>query len=156
MHFTNIKFEKFTNRTSVYPPSVMVKDSTKRKDEERWIKNSEKVYSLSNPLLGEMRQSYKDLMVCSLFLDNIKDTYLAGMIGIFGAYLEFSFKYLKTEFNKDPDLKMYFNENYSEFEDIHKSSFDIMRNSTCASPECVDSYKIKFKETTDALKKRFK
>lgn len=156
MKFTDVAYSEFCQKTSVYPPSAMVTDSTKKKDEERWIRASEKMYSLSNPLFSELRQSHKDMMVCSLFMENIKYPYLAGMIGTFGAYMEHCFKYLKTECNKDPDLKKYFVDVYSEYEGMYKNVFHTMQESLGTDQDCIDAYQEKFKSTSKNLKERFK
>lgn len=156
MKFTDVAYSEFCKKTSVYPPSAMVTDSTTKKVEERWIRASEKMYSLSNPLLSELRQSHKDMMVCSLFMENIKYPYLAGMIGTFGAYMEHCFKYLKTECNKDPDLKKYFVDVYSEYEGMYKNAFNTMQESLGTDQDCIDAYQEKFKSTSKNLKERFK
>ncbi|QAY01175.1 hypothetical protein ASwh1_109 [Aeromonas phage Aswh_1] len=154
--FTDPVFENFCKTTSVYPPSVMVGPTTKQKEELRWISACETVYSFSNPLLSELRQSYKDMMVCSLFMKNIKYPYLAGVMGVFGAYLEFSFKYLKTQLSKDQDLKKYFSEAYSEIEEHHRSMFNVMQKSLGTEQNCIDSYKEKYDNTIRNLKQRYK
>lgn len=153
MNFPALKH--FCETTSIYPPSAIVYPGMKQKEELRLIQTCEPLYSLSNPMLSEMRQSYKDLEVAFMFIKNIKRPYLASMIGTFFAHFGFARRTMKEVYRKEPSLVAYMNNNFDS-DDAIEYDTEILMTFVLDDQENIDAYKSSMKSVSEMLKKRYK
>ena len=148
------EFESFCKTTAKYPVASMKFAS--EKEERRIAGVCESLYALSNTLLPDMRNAYREMRVDYMFDKNIIHEYLAGSIARFAAYFEFSVKTLSAMCNKEPLLKQYYKDNYGDgLLELSATIFDKMRTDTNGDQQCVEMYKSEFKKTMQNLKNRY-
>lgn len=153
------QFKSFCKQTALYPIVAMNKSQFKfasEKEEKRITLACEPLYALSNTLLPDMRNSYRELSVDYMFEKNIKHEYLAGSIGRFSAYLDFSLKSMLAMYKKEPILKAYYDEHFAYMVEFSKQIFELMKTDTVGDQSCIDMYQREFKSTIAQLKERYK